>query len=58
VRWTESRWIRKRNYYFMYGRHKTVKGHSSTGFLITGNALQSILGFDPISDRMCKLRIK
>jgi hypothetical protein len=42
----------------MYGRHKTVKGHSSTGFLITGNALQSILGFDPISDRMCKLRIK
>jgi hypothetical protein len=58
VRWEGSGWIRKKNYYFMYSGHKTVKGRSSTGFLITGSAVQSILGFYPISDIMRKLRIK
>jgi hypothetical protein len=58
VRWAESGWIRKNDYSFMYSGHKTVKGHSGTGFLITGSAVQSILVFDPISDRMRKLRIK
>jgi hypothetical protein len=54
VRWAESEWIRKKNYTFMNSGHKAVKSRSGTGFLITGNAVQSILGFDPISDRMCK----
>jgi exonuclease III len=58
VRWAESGWIRKKNYFFMYSGYKTVKGCSGTGFLITGSAVQSVLGFDPIGDRMCKLRIK
>jgi exonuclease III len=58
VRWVESGWIRKKKYSFTYSGHKTVKGRSSTGFLITGSAVHSILGFDHISDRMCKLRIK
>jgi exonuclease III len=37
---------------------RTFEGHSSAVFLVTGSAVQSILVFDPISDRMCKLRIK
>jgi hypothetical protein len=51
VRWTESGWIRKKNY-FMYSGHKTVEGCSGTGFLITGSAVQSVLGFDPINDNV------
>jgi exonuclease III len=58
VRWTESGWIRKKNCSFTYSGHKTLKGRSGTGFMITGSAVQSIFRFDPISDRMCKLRIK
>jgi len=29
-----------------------------TGFLITGCVTQCITGFEPINERMCKLRIK
>ena len=48
----------KRKIIHLYSGLKTSKGQHGTGFLITGCATQRILGFEPINERMCKLRIK
>jgi len=48
----------KENYTLLYSGLKTTKGQHDTGFLITGCVTQCILGVEPISVRMCKLRIK
>jgi len=37
---------------------KTSKEQHGTGFLITCCVTQCILGFEPINERMCKMRIK
>ena len=58
VRWPHDGWIKEKNYTLLYSVLKTSKGQHGTGFLITGNATQCILGFEPIIERMCKLRIK
>ena len=42
----------------MYSGLKTSKGKHGTGLLIIGCATQCILGFEPINERMCKLRIE
>jgi exonuclease III len=58
VRWTQDSWIKKKNSTLLYSGPKTSKGQHGTGFIITGCATQCILGFEPINERMCKLRIK
>ena len=58
VRWAQDGWIKKQNYTLLYSRPKTSKGQYGTGFIITGCATQCILGFTPINERMCKLRIR
>jgi len=62
VRWPQDGWIKKKIYtpLYLYSGLKTSKGQHGTGFLITGCETQctSILGFEPINERMCKLRIK
>ena len=42
----------------IYSGSKTLKGQHGTRFLITGFATQCILGFKPINERICKIRIK
>jgi len=58
VRWPQDGWIKKKNYTLLYSALKTSKGQHGTGFLTTGCVTQCILGFEPINERMCKLRIK
>jgi exonuclease III len=57
VRWPHVGWIKKRIYILLHCGLKTSNGHG-TGFLITGCAIQCVLGFEPINERMCKLRIR
>jgi exonuclease III len=58
VRWPQDGRIKKKSYTLLYSGLKTSMGQHGTGFLITGCATQCILGFEPINERMCKLRIK
>jgi len=58
VRWPHDGWIKKKNYILLYSGTKTSKGQHGTGFLMTGCATQCIIDFEPINERMCKLRIK
>jgi exonuclease III len=58
VRWPQDGWIKKKNDTLLYSRLKTSKGEYGTGFLYTGCVTQCILGFEPINEGMCKLRMK
>jgi hypothetical protein len=58
VRWPHDGWIKKKNYILLYSGLKTSKGQHVTGFLITGCETQCMIGFEPVNERMCKLRIK
>jgi len=57
VRWPQDGWIKKKNYTLLYSGLKTSKGQHGTEFLITGCATQCILGFEPLNEIICKLRI-
>jgi len=58
VRWLHDGWIKKKYYTLLHSGLNTSKGQRGTGFFITGCATQCIIGFEPINERMCKLRIK
>jgi hypothetical protein len=58
VRWPQDGWIKNKNYTLVDSGSKTSKWQHGTGFLITGCATQCILDFEPINERMCKLRMK
>ena len=58
VRWPHDGWIKKKNCILLYNGLKTSNGQHGTGFLMTGCATQCIIGFEPINERTCNLRIK
>jgi len=58
MRWPQEGWIKKKNYALLYSGLKTSKGQHGTESLITSCVTQCILGFEPINEGMCKLRIK
>jgi exonuclease III len=41
-----------------YSCNPNTTGHAGTGFIIKKAAISKVLGFEPISDRNCKLRVK
>jgi len=54
-----TRWLdKKENYTLLYSRPKNLKGQYGTGFIIACWSTQCILGFEPINERMCKLRVR
>jgi exonuclease III len=42
----------------MYSGNDNNKTVNGTGFLVHKDVLPSVMGFEPISNRLCKLRIK
>ena len=50
--------IRKKDFTLYYSGNEQKSGQKGTGFIITGTACKSVLGFQRISDRICKIRIK
>ena len=58
VRWPHDGWNKKKNCMLLCSGLKTSKGQHGTGFLITGCATQCVLSFEPVNERMCKMRIK
>jgi hypothetical protein len=58
IRWRGHGLIKKDKYSIYYGYNPNVTGPAGTGFRIQKSGLNKILGFEPISDRICKLRVK
>jgi len=50
--------LKRKNYIILCSGLKTSKGQHGTGFLNAGCVTQCIIGFEPINERTCKLRIK
>ena len=58
IRWRGYGLLKKDKYSIYYSCNPTTTGKAGTGFMIQKSAINKILGFEPISDRICKLRVK
>jgi exonuclease III len=58
VRWRGHGLIKKYIYSICYTCNPNVTGQAETCFMIQKSVMNKILGFEPISDRICKLRVK
>jgi len=58
VRWRGYGLLKKDRYSLYYSCNPNTTGRAGTGFIIQKSAMNKILGFEPISDRICKLRVK
>ena len=58
MRWRGYGLLKKGKYSIYYSCNPNTAHQAGTGFLIQKSAMNKILGFEPISDRICKLRAK
>ncbi|XP_073976796.1 uncharacterized protein [Rhodnius prolixus] len=57
IRWSGHGRVDKKAYSLFYSGAKKA-GQSGTGFMITKEMRRNLLLFEPISDRLCKMRLK
>jgi hypothetical protein len=50
--------LKKDKYSIYYSCNPNTTGHAVTGFIIQKAAMSKVPGFEPISDRICKSRLK
>jgi hypothetical protein len=58
IRWRGYGLLKKDKYSIYNSCNPNSTGQAGTGFMIQNLAMNKILGFKPISDRICKLRVK
>jgi exonuclease III len=56
TRWQGQGRIGKKDYSLFYSGPKERTGRYGTGFIINAKMKKSLLSFEPLSDRLCKLR--
>ena len=47
----------KKNYTILYCGHKSDKHEFGTGFYISRDIIDNLLNFEPVSERICKIRV-
>ena len=58
IRWQGQGRIDKKKYFSLfYSGPKERTGLNGTGFIINSKMKKSFLSFEPLSDRLCKLRL-
>ena len=58
IRWRGYGLLKKDEYLVYYSCNPNTTEQAGTEFIIQKSAMNKILGFEPISDRICKLRVK
>jgi hypothetical protein len=58
VRWKRYGLLKIDKYSIYYSCSPNTTGHAGPGFIIQKAAMIKVLGFEPISDRLCTLRVK
>ena len=58
IRWRGYGLLKKDKYSVYYSCNPNTTGQAGTGFIIQKLAMNKILGFEPISVRICKLQVK
>jgi exonuclease III len=55
IRWKGNGIIRKLKYVMYYSGNEIRQGNRGVGFIVSKKASKSVLGFSPISERICTL---
>lgn len=58
IRWKDAGVIEKKDYALFYSGTPGRSGQKGTGFCVNRKIRNNVLGFEPINERICKLRIK
>ena len=58
IRWQGQGRIDKKDFSLFYSGPNERAGHYGTGFIINAKIRKCFLSFEPISDRLCKLRLR
>lgn len=60
IRWQGSGRIDKKEYTVLYEYNGPERrsGRNGTGFMIGKKVRKSLLSFEPVNDRICKIRLK
>ena len=58
IRWKGKGIIRKSKFNIYYSGNEDRKGNRGVGFIVSKEINRSVLGFSPICERICTLRIK
>ena len=58
IRWSGTGLIKKQNYSLYYSGPSSKTGQAGTGFVLLNKMQNYLIGFEPYSERLCKLRIQ
>ena len=58
IRWKGNGLIKKTNYTLYYSGNNDRQGQNGVGFMVFNRTNKSIMGFEPVSDRICTMRVK
>jgi hypothetical protein len=58
IRWQGHREINKKNFTVIYSGPENQTGQYGTGFIISRKMKKSILEWEPVNDRLCRIRLK
>jgi exonuclease III len=58
IRWSGTGLIKKKDFSLYYSGTINQTGQAATGFIILGGVINKVIGFEAISERLCKIRIK
>jgi exonuclease III len=58
IRWQGQGRIDKKDFSFFYSGPKERTGLNGTRFIVNAEIKKTILSFEPINERLCKMRIK
>jgi exonuclease III len=57
IRWPGKGTVIKKNYMILYSGHKSDKHEYGRGFYISRNIVDGLLNFEPVNERICKIRL-
>jgi len=58
IRWQGQGEINKKNFTVLYSGPENRTGQYGTGFIISRKIKESILEWEPVNDRLCRIRIR
>ena len=58
TRWSGNGLIKKKDFLLYYSGTKDQTGQAGTGFILLRGNINNITGFEAISKRLCKIKIK
>lgn len=58
IRWKGEGEIRKKDFTIFYSGNEKRTGRAGTGFYVASQTMKNFIGFEPVNERMCKLRLR